>query len=564
MRLITGDECGWIKECIPELAVRNGGNTPSNKEPSQPGLPVEVTKEEDNNDKGVLCCQSSGRPPRHGRRRHGIVDMTWVVSSSSSSSSKQEDDCFASLQMDGVVQLWQRSSSSSKTDKNPSFARYRPQASTKTDIFAAANATPESVTTTSTTATTIIRPWTKPLGLFSIPATSDDTANRLCACNARGNVVVLKTALDENKDDTISIVNRFTTVTALQNKNNQEREDKNKFGNAYITACALDTKLGRIAVGGQERETTLWDLETCQQVWKAKNLSADPQTLLPPQVWPSSIAFLPHAHASIGSHILAVGSAHKEVRIYDIRDDVVQRRPISFTPNGLIEHRVTSMCLVDPFHLVVGDATGDLHTLDLRTLGKQKKDKSVSTMGRYVGPAGSVRDLVAHESLPTMAAVGLDRMLRLYDTQTRKQIFCLYLKQRLNCVLFGQEEGTWLSSLSKDANDEHNNNDDDGGIDQEDRVIDYEDSDNDNDNNNDEQGQASDAEQSQERNDSPDDNSDMDGGDRIEEVSGSDEGSEANDDSSDDDDGNDDDDDDDDDDDNIVSTLLSRKRRKVK
>jgi hypothetical protein len=42
--------------------------------------------------------------------------------------------------------------------------------------------------------------------------------------------------------------------------------------------------------------------------------------------------------------------------------------------------------------------------------------------------------------VPTTPIVtGLDRMLRIYDTSTkRKQVSCLYLKQRVNyCVLVG-------------------------------------------------------------------------------------------------------------------------------
>ena len=55
--------------------------------------------------------------------------------------------------------------------------------------------------------------------------------------------------------------------------------------------------------------------------------------------------------------------------------------------------------------------------------------------GRLLGPAGSVSPIVKHESLPIVACVGLDRMLRTYDIVKRKQLDCIYLKQRLNCML---------------------------------------------------------------------------------------------------------------------------------
>ena len=446
MRLITGDECGLIKECIPELSVskRKEGNNQN-----WGAHDLEVTK-----DKGFLRVHDEGV---RQARQNSVVDLAWVNS--------KQDTSFASLRIDGVVQIWLRSSLEDKE-----YARYRSRPFGMTTNIFAASPTPQGAqqqreSKSNNPEPTIICPWTKPLGLFSCQDTSErDAGSRLCACNALGDVVVLKSDAVEKDDDTSAVLSRFSVVSS--------KDDKNKFGNAHITATGFDCKRKRVALGGQERETTLWDLESSKQVWKAKNLSADPQTLLPPQVWPSSIAFLEHADTSVGSNIMGVGSAHCEVRIYDVRDDSVQRRPISFTPNGLIEHRVTTLCLVDPFHLVVGDSSGDLHTLDLRTLGKKKKDTKVATMGRYVGPAGSVRGLVKHQSLSKLAAVGLDRMLRLYDTKTRKQLYCLYLRQRLNCVLFGEED-SWLSS------DRDGRGDLSGDVDQDDKVVDYINSDDD-------------------------------------------------------------------------------------
>ena len=438
MRLITGDECGFLKECIPELSR---SNTKEESSPP-PGVPVPVSSD----NQGCLRVSPSDNDPgrRRRRRRTGIVDLAWVDSN--------HDTAFASLRMDGVVQVWERSS---HTDRD--YGRYHDRTVgpwTNRNIFA-----PDPTRDVEPT----IRPWTKPLSLFAL-GDSKTKSDRLCACNALGDVVVMNCNDDNDNDDDeqSAILGRFSTVATSQ------QEQHNKFGNAYITATGLDRRHHRVAVGGQERETTLWDLETSKQVWKAKNLSADPQTLLPPQVWPSAISFLEQTDPSIGSNIMAVGSAHCEVRIYDVRQDTIQRRPISYTPNSLLEHRVTTLCLVDTFHVVVGDSTGDLHTLDLRTLGKQKKDTTISTWGRYVGPVGSIRGLVQHASLPTLATVGLDRMLRLYDTQSRKQLYCMYLRQRLNCVLFG-EETSWLDS-------DHARNVD-GDIDEEDKVSDYEDSD---------------------------------------------------------------------------------------
>ena len=416
MRLITGDECGLIKECIPELSVGKGMTNEAQSSWNGP-MKIPISK-----DKGFLKVNGASSAMA---RRNGVAGLTWVQ--------EKDDASFASLRLDGVVQVWERSS----MDQGD-FGKYRPlHEESSSSCFS------------ETGEIEAIRPATKPLGLYSFQNDTSDI--RLCACNAFGQVAVLN-PLDE---DAPLVLKRFSTV-----KSNDEH---NKFGLPFITATAVDKRNQRVAVGGQERETTLWDLETSKQVWKAKNLGADPQTLLPPQVWPSAISFLHEADTSIGSNLMAIGSAHCEVRLYDIRDDSIQRRPISYTPNGLIEYRVTSLCQIDPFNIVVGDSSGDIHTLDLRTLGKKKKDKTVSTMGRFVGPGGSIRMMAKHKEHSTLAAVGLDRMLRLYDSKTRKHLYCMYMKQRLNCVLFGEEPSLF-----------------DGGedIDQEDEVIDYQDSDN--------------------------------------------------------------------------------------
>jgi hypothetical protein len=148
-----------------------------------------------------------------------------------------------------------------------------------------------------------------------------------------------------------------------------------------------------------------------------------------------------------------------------------------------LEHRVTAITQIDVNHIVAGDAAGYLHTIDLRKLGRPiKTDASVQTVGRYVGPAGSVRGLVNHASAPRLAAAGLDRMLRIYDTNKRKQVSCMYLRQRLNCVLVGRDEMWGGDDEDEDGNDDDDDNYeedllDNEGADQDDVVGDIENSD---------------------------------------------------------------------------------------
>lgn len=371
MRLITGDECGLLKECLPE-------------------------KGEQKRVQRINGSETMGR-------KRGVIDLCWVES--------DQDECFAALSMDDTCSIWERTA-----DESDSFLKYRKR-SEIVDLFENQS----------------IHPSSKPLGLFSA---SED---RLCTCNAGGRVSIIHTGGGK-------IINTFDTVKPT------DQDDPKK---PLLTACTLQNDENRIALGGQERDVTLWDIFSGKEVWKAKNARPDPQTLLQQQVWPTSIEFLE-------SNILAVGSAHSEVRLYDIRQ---QRRPIALTPKGMWEHRVTAICQLPTNALVVGDSAGFLQSMDWR--------KNLNRVtGRFVGPAGSIRAVVAHPEQKRLAVVGLDRMLRIYDFSTRKQMYCMYLRQRLNCVLFGQKFGeeSDLQDTATDAAEE-------GGLDQDDKIENYVDSD---------------------------------------------------------------------------------------
>jgi len=174
---------------------------------------------------------------------------------------------------------------------------------------------------------------------------------------------------------------------------------------------------------------------------------------------------------------MAVGTAYKQVRLYDVRESSKTRRPTSLTPEGLFDYRITSLCQIDENEIAVGDASGDILTVDLRRLGRNAKGPANRDLARYAGPAGSVRQLKKHPTLPRLTAVGLDRMLRVYDTNTRKQLDCVYLKQRLNCVLCHRSNTCESSDDTSVVSDDDYDKMDDIDIDQDDVVEDYIDSD---------------------------------------------------------------------------------------
>ena len=221
-------------------------------------------------------------------------------------------------------------------------------------------------------------------------------------------------------------------------------------------------------------------------ILKAKNLPPNPQTLLQQPIWSTAMAFLSQTDSSpIGgsTNLLAIGTAYKQLQIYDVRADATQRRPVLYTPEwdvnkeNLLEYRVTSLCQLNSNRIAVGDAAGYITNLDLRKISNNRGRSVAANVGRFTGPAGSVRQIVKHERLPIIACVGLDRMLRTYDINSRKQLDCVYLKQRLNCVLFC-EDGTWNDEDEDSVVDEETKEElmVEGNIDDDDEVVDYVDS----------------------------------------------------------------------------------------
>ena len=107
--------------------------------------------------------------------------------------------------------------------------------------------------------------------------------------------------------------------------------------------------------------------------------------------------------------------------------------------------------------LYTGDTTGRVSRIDLRTL---------RLSGTYKGNTGSVRDIAIHPTLPRLATVGLDRIMRVFDSESRQQLHRVYLRQQLNAVLFTSEEEVKMfaeeESEESDVNDVNESSDMDG------------------------------------------------------------------------------------------------------
>ncbi|CAN0364211.1 unnamed protein product [Ectocarpus fasciculatus] len=256
-----------------------------------------------------------------------------------------------------------------------------------------------------------------PVALACLPpaSSSSSESSRVLTCNGEGEVQVSRAAPDGRSNDEAE----RTTLTIR----------------GPISAAVANGDGGSglaLAAGGKENDLKTWDLSTGKCTWKAKNVPHDFLDMRQP-VWITSLCPLAAATGGGGGgggglQQMVAGTAHRQVRLYDAR---AQKRPTHSIDAD--EHGVTTMAVApDGREVVVADTAGLVRVLDLR---KMKWGR------RFEGPAGSVRGLAFHPTLPVLACVGLDRMARVYGYHSREQKFQVYLKQRLNAVLFDGAEG---------------------------------------------------------------------------------------------------------------------------
>jgi len=82
---------------------------------------------------------------------------------------------------------------------------------------------------------------------------------------------------------------------------------------------------------------------------------------------------------------------------------------------------------VSSTEVIVGDVQGHLARFDTTNM---------RTKGHFKGFAGGIRSLDLHPTQPLLVGGGLDRVVRVYNLQTRKLVSQLYVKQKLTSVKF--------------------------------------------------------------------------------------------------------------------------------
>lgn len=261
-----------------------------------------------------------------------------------------------------------------------------------------------------------------PLALSCIRQSSPaDKGSRIVTCNEEGLVQVHSSPLSSSTHDGNGDITKPTSLS-IQGP-----------VSSVLVSETGDKGGTTLASGGRENDLKTWDVQTAQCTWKAKNVPHDFLDLRQP-VWITSICSLSPEN---GLQHMVTGTAYHQVRLYDTR---ANKRPTHSL--DAFDHGVTTMAVAPSGQeVVVADTAGMVSTLDLRQLRWGRK---------FRGPAGSVRGLAFHPTLPRLACVGLDRMAWVYDSRSAQLKFKIYLKQRLNAVLF-DEEGAVRSGSSGDG-----------------------------------------------------------------------------------------------------------------
>ncbi|KAG8177094.1 hypothetical protein JTE90_015239 [Oedothorax gibbosus] len=204
-------------------------------------------------------------------------------------------------------------------------------------------------------------------------------------------------------------------IVKLWNKDNEQDAEINTGGNLCKMAPNSFTNF-QVATGGNENDLKVWDLKSPDSpIFQARNVKNDFLDLRVP-VWIQDLAFKTN-------DTIVTCTRHHQIRLYDTR---AQKRPVIDMP--FERYPLMSLSLAhNDNQLVVGSSRGRMALVDLR------KKLLVHV---FKGFAGSIRSVKCHPTLPLVASCGLDRFLRIHDLNRHKLLKKVYLKTRLNCLLF--------------------------------------------------------------------------------------------------------------------------------
>jgi len=319
MRIITGDECGLLKEVIPELCrpstssnIHAGKARPSATSIQAAASSYGTTTTNQQLQQNGIQRLETGHNIQS--RERGIISLSFLPPSSNSSSSNNSEQSssefnFAALRTNGIVETWngQRINNSNDDEVNVTSARYKKydglvkgilpdqQQNSSNSQEEEKDASGQEKKTTGWYTNQPIRP----IGMVSnySPSSSSSTTSTtnpiLATCDSIGTISLINT--NKLSDGVISTFNAFNidtsssspgsttskyslpTPSSSKNKSNSIHTltyTRGRYANVSIaTSIAIDNNSSsggecKLAVGGRERGVRVLDLETGKLLWK--------------------------------------------------------------------------------------------------------------------------------------------------------------------------------------------------------------------------------------------------------------------------------------------------------
>jgi len=241
MRIITGDECGLLKEIIPELSRAN----------------EDGKQMQQNVDMGVSRLGDSGTEPNMNRTL-GIVDLAFSQLDSSNEDVGAGSLSYCALRANGSVEKWEGFSPYDSKEDRICGGTYK-KSKTISNVFERNESDKSSYQG-------------KPIAMCSAHqyqtfSDKNPPNNIIACCSSTGRVSVIDT-----NDFAKGIVAQYDAyATGKRAAPSKIDYTRGQFENRDIaTTMAMSADAQKIIIGGRERAATMLDVESGKNLWKVR------------------------------------------------------------------------------------------------------------------------------------------------------------------------------------------------------------------------------------------------------------------------------------------------------
>lgn len=234
MRIITGDECGLLKDIIPDINTNRS--------------PIDNSRISSTTTQSSIITSSNGSTQGLSMNRsHGVVGLAFCP--------QINNLAFCALRLDGTIERWEGSTGSKGSSED--FQQSHTTSYIKTHSW-------DHILRTKLEGD--LDPVERPIGICSSqryqnssPGSKDCT---IACCTSMGYVTVFRLSPDLNGISTYEPYGKLSDTPKIT-------YTKGKFLNKDLaTSMAMDYDGERLAVGGRERETVIVDVNTGTVMWK--------------------------------------------------------------------------------------------------------------------------------------------------------------------------------------------------------------------------------------------------------------------------------------------------------